>query len=96
MGYRIEYDGIGAEKYRGHVKWARWIAFVCVILLITCAITVKTVGLTWVQEVLLPGDPEVTSAALDGLVENLRQGDSLGQAIKAFCEEIIAHGQLPE
>lgn len=96
MGYRIEYDGIGVKKHRGPVKRGGRIAYVCVLLLVAGAITVKTVGLTWVQEVLLPGDPEVTAMALEGLVEDLRQGDTLGQAIKAFCEEIIANGHLPE
>ena len=96
MGYRIEYGDMKVHKYRRRAKWGSWIAFACVILLVAGAITVKTVGLTWVQEVLLPGDPVVTAAALDGLVEDLRQGDTLGQAIKAFCQEIMENGQLPE
>ena len=96
MGYRIEYDGIGIQKRRGEIKWRGWITLVCVLLLVVGAITVKTVGLQWVQEVLLPGDPDVTAAALEGLVDDLRQGDALGQAIRAFCEEIIANGQLSE
>ncbi len=96
MGYRIEYDGIGINKRRKPIKWGSLIALACVLLLVAGAVTVKMVGLPWVQEVLLPGDPEVTAMALEGLVEDLRQGDTLGQAIKAFCEEIIANGRLPE
>ena len=96
MGYQIRYDAIGIQNRKGRDKLRGWIASICVLLLIAGAITVKTVGLTWVQEVLLPGDPDVTAAALEGMVEDLRQGDSLGQAIRAFCEEIIANGQLPE
>lgn len=96
MGYRIEYDSVAIQKHRGQIKWRSWIVTGCVLFLVVGAITIKTVGLTWVQEVLLPGDPEVTAVALEGLVEDLRQGDTLGQAIRAFCEEIIANGHIPE
>lgn len=96
MGYQIKYDAIGVKKQRKHLNWRRWVVSISILLLIAGAITVKTVGLTWVQEVLLPGDPEVTAMALESLVEDLRGGDTLGQAIKAFCEEIMANGHLPE
>jgi hypothetical protein len=44
-----------------------------------------------VQEVLLPGDPAVTAAALENMTEGLRSGESLLDAVTAFCREIIAN-----
>ena len=40
---------------------------------------------------LLPGDPRITAAALETLRENLTAGETLSDAVTAFCREII-HG----
>lgn len=95
MAYRISYDSVG--KYRQKKEKNRKGIFIAVLVLVLVigAITVKSVGLTWVQEVLLPGDPAVTAAALEGMVENLRNGENLYDAITAFCREIIKYGQHP-
>ncbi|MBQ7340855.1 MAG: hypothetical protein IJW41_01635 [Oscillospiraceae bacterium] len=42
---------------------------------------------------LLPGDPDKTQAALATLTEDIRAGESLGQAITAFCQEIVDNAQ---
>ena len=40
---------------------------------------------------LLPGDPAVTAAALENMAADLKAGQSVRDAITAFCAEIIAH-----
>ena len=89
MGYRIEYESIGKIPRQQRKKRTGIIAGAIVILLVLCAITVKTVGLEWVQEVLLPGDPAITALALENMVEDLRSGEGFVDAIKTFCQEII-------
>lgn len=93
MGYQIRYDSVGKLPQKRRRSRTGWLAGFLVIALLACAITVKTVGLKWVQEVLLPGDPAVTAAALEQMAEDLRAGDSLGEAITAFCEEIMKHAE---
>lgn len=93
MSYRITYPSFGEEKKQPIAKrgWTGVAAAALVAALVFGAIAVKNTGLTWVQTYLLPGDPAVTAAALDGMVEDLRNGKSLGEAVKDFCQEIIAH-----
>ena len=89
MGYRIEYEKIGNFPQQSGKRRTGIIVGILVILLVVCAIAVKTVGLEWVQEVLLPGDPDITAAALEGMVDDLRSGEGLIEAFKTFCHEII-------
>lgn len=96
MGYRIAYENIGKRRDKKKRNWPSVIAVTCVGMLLTGAITIKSVGLKWVQEVLIPGDPAVTAAALEEMVAELRQGTSLTEAVTSFCQEIINHGLSPE
>ncbi len=93
MGYRIEYDKLGKlpQPARKHRKGV--FAVILVLLLVCGAIAVKSAGLDWVKEFLIPGDPEITAAALDTLVEDLRSGEGLAEAVRAFCQEIIDNAQ---
>lgn len=45
---------------------------------------------------LLPGDPEITAAALDELRQDLYDGQPIQEALTAFCREIIDGAHLPE
>lgn len=93
MGYKIRYDAVGGPTGGDHKrKWTGTIALICVLACLLGALVVKNYGLPWVQEVLLPGDPAVTAAALENLASDLRSGTSLWDAITAFCREIMQHG----
>lgn len=96
MSYRITYPSFGEEKKQPPAKrgWTGVVSAALVAALVFGAIAVKNRGLTWVQAYLLPGDPAVTAAALDGMVEDLRSGESITEAVKAFCQEIIAHADI--
>lgn len=96
MGYRIEYETVGRHKQSSKKNWTGMTAGILVLLLVFGAMTIKTVGLEWVQEVLLPGDPDVTAAALENMVEDLKDGNSFGEAVTAFCKEIMKHAQICE
>ena len=96
MAYRISYDGVGKYRLKNKNKRKGIYSAVFVLLLVFVAISIKVSGLTWVQEVLLPGDSAVTAAALEDMVTDLRNGDSLYEAIKAFCQEIVEHAGTAE
>lgn len=96
MGYRIAYENIGKRRDKPKRSWRSVMAVSCVAALLTGAITIKSVGLKWVQEILIPGDPAVTAAALEEMVSDLRQGTSFVDAVTAFCQEIINHGLSAE
>ena len=89
MGYKIQYNCVGRKLEPKKRSKAGIFAGLLVLLLVVAAVTVKSVGLQWVREVLLPGDPAVTAAALGGFVLDIKEGDTLVDAITAFCQEIV-------
>ncbi len=93
MSYRIDYGSTGDQRkpLKPTQKHGAIAAVICIIALVAGAISIKHTGLTWVQEVLLPGDPAVTAAALENMVESIKDGSSLAAAVTAFCQEIINH-----
>ena len=95
MGYRINYDQIEVKNAKQKSQKGKWISVCLIVIALICAISIKVVGLEWVQTVLLPGDPAVTAAALEGMVENLREGYSLIEAVTEFCREIVSYATIP-
>lgn len=92
MAYEIRYDSVKAPATKGKAPRG-WVAAVGIVLLIVGAMYLKSNWLPWVQDVLLPGDPAVTAAALDEMVEGLKRGQGVMDAVTAFCREILAHAQ---
>ena len=95
MGYKIAYASFEKEKKQTNdVGWRnRILAVLLVTVLVAAAVTVKRKSLPWLSAYLLPGDPAVTAAALEDMVTDLREGDSLYDAVTAFCREIVEHGE---
>lgn len=93
MGYKIHYGPrILAEKKKGRWKIAVAVALGLAIILVAWDILTSGYPMgIW----LLPGDGEVTAMALDTMVESIRDGEPLGEAITIFCKEIIDHAQTP-
>lgn len=92
MAYRIDY-GSGGEKKRamkGRTPVRRVAAgIVCAVLL---AALLFPAGRRALRDLILPGDAEVTAAALRDLVAELQDGEPVGDAVSAFCQEVIAGG----
>ena len=45
-----------------------------------------------VTEIYLVAYEDVTAAALESMVTDLRDGEPIGQAVESFCKEILAGG----
>ena len=95
MAYRIDYSSAGNQRkpLRKNIPTPVIKTTLFVLALVAGAVAMKVVGLTWVRDVLLPGDPEITANALQNMTDNLRSGESLLDAVTAFCREIIANAQ---
>lgn len=93
MGYTIEYqpeDNIRYPPVKSKEIHARPIAalVVCVLLLLSCLI--------WGEDIfnfLLPGDAEITKAALANMVGEIGEGVQVGEAVATFCSEIYETGE---
>ena len=96
MGYQISYGPVKTKdsvKMRG--KTVRTFALVICIIALVIGLQVSGVGKT-LWRWMLPGDPEITGAALDTMVQGLKEGSSVGDAITVFCREIIENAHLLE
>ena len=49
------------------------------------------IGIGWVQY-LIPGDPQVTSEALEQLLQQIGTGESVGVAVQTFFTSVITGG----
>ena len=93
MAYRIDYGSAGNQRKPLQSKLSPTVikSMLFVLTLVAGAVTIKVIGLEWVQNVLLPGDPAVTAAALQNMTDGRRSGDSLVDAVTTFCREIVAN-----
>ena len=90
MGYRIEYDSGRKKKFS--VKQKRLVpAWLILSALGAAALLLFGRRLTYL---LLPGDPDVTAAALSEMAFGLKEGQSLSEAVSAFCREIVTHANV--
>ncbi len=89
MHYRIVY---ARQKHRipRLSKRQKMIAGTAVVSLLLIAVFLAF-GTQW----LLPGDPEVSATALENMVSSVKNGESLSDAVVAFCQEIVANAQMP-
>lgn len=95
MGYRIEYRSHG--KVHFHKRIGKPIPKWCVVTACGCLVLAALV-ICWQNEqlrnLLLPGDTEVTAKALQELVNDLRNGAEFGDAVTAFCIEVIENAKI--
>ena len=90
MAYKIQYTPEDNSRYpkfkkRKSIQWKRWLFGAGILA-----------GVLWLRykgipDFLIPGDPEITTAAAKNMLENLHQGTSVNDAVTVFCKEIL-HG----
>lgn len=91
MGYRIIYNPEQYQKYpmaKKHERSASWILTAAIVIAAAALLIHPEIRIA-IKHWLLPGDPAVTDAALNGLIENVRAGEGVTRSIAAFCQEIF-------
>lgn len=84
MGYFVSY---GPQYPKPAPRGKKWL-LVVLVLLVVLGVRYFAGQIPWEQ--LIPGDTAVTVAAMENLADALSQGESVGQAITAFCQQILA------
>lgn len=94
MSYRIEYDSFGnAKRYTGKKRTLPKEVLIGIGSVLVIAILLYT-GL-W-QQLRSFFMPDVSEMAFTVLVEELRSGESVSDAVTAFCEEVIENADISE
>lgn len=94
MGYKILYENGHGEKTHYAPKHRDWkkrfliigIAFFLLSMLIT---PVRS----RILHVFIPGNDEITVEAFTKMVTDLQEGDSVKNAVTAFCETVLNDGK---
>lgn len=95
MAYRIEYGSPVPPQYIKRTNPLR-LQIMTAVFLLTFSLLVRQffpAGTQKLRQLLLPGTPSVTQAALDTLMGDLRNGESLTDAFTTFCVYIIDHDE---
>lgn len=89
MSYCIEYEPHKNKLYpKFKVKKQRNLSkiIICITVLLAVVFACRAEP---VRGWLIPGDPQVTSAAFSSMVEQMKQGASVQDAVTAFCVQVI-------
>jgi len=94
MGYRILYENGLGEKTAYAPKCTDWkkrllILGIAALMLAMLIAPVRTK----IVHMLIPGDPKITSEAFFQMVSDLKNGDSVKNAVTAFCETVLNNGE---
>lgn len=95
MAYNILY-GADAIKYKVKEKNIGYSNRSVVFIIAVCvvAMSIFLLRTPQVRDYLTPGDKAVTKAALTEMVQDLREGENVTEALTAFCREIISHAEI--
>lgn len=89
MGYTIQYSPELNKRYPTQKK-PKYIVKILIFCLVIAVVFVVARNRSALGRMLLPGDPEVTATALQGLVADIKAGNA-GNAVATFCREIVQH-----
>ena len=95
MGYRVDYQPV--NKVRGLEKRtarAPALAALCLVLFCLLVNSIWPRGAEVMRELLIPGNPAVTVAALEDFAEELKAGEALPSALEGFCRKVIREAEL--
>ena len=91
MSYYVEYSPELKKRYPIRVKRNKNPTVTVAILLLAAVAAYISVQYGLVRY-LIPGNQEVTAAAISQLVEQLASGEPIREAVITFCEEIVTNG----
>lgn len=95
MSYRIMYSPEDNHKYPPHKQENKWILpslLVIALLVVAARPQVRNA----VEEWLIPGDTHVTKAAFAVMLDEIKSGEPVGEAVTTFCNMIIDNGKSEE
>lgn len=93
MAYYIQYGQVSGKTYTTAGRSGRLGWLICGAALVFLLVT----HLFWpegkqaLQEILFPGDWEKTADAVSGMIAQLGQGETVQDAVAAFCRELLDH-----
>ena len=90
MRYSVQYEPDKNDLYPQVSKQNKgtgsYIFIGCILLAAVLTVSIfKETIISWI----VPGDDQITIHAAEAMVDRLKDGSSIGDAVTAFCEEIL-------
>lgn len=89
MSYRVDYNPEMKNRYPSFVKIRRKTPIRPLLISIVLIVACYGIYRSGILQLLIPGEPAVTTAAFTGMVDNIEAGKTVRQAFLDFCKEII-------
>ena len=93
MGYRVEYQMEQTEKTDARPGRFPVMLGSCLLVFLLLVNGLWPRGAQMLRELLLPGNPAVTVAALEDFAQELKAGEALESALESFCRKVIDDGK---
>ena len=87
MGYVIEYP---ENSWKNRKRGRHWVPVCAVLCALALVGLIREDSRYYIQRLLFPGDAAAALAELEHLAENLQSGTPLGQALEAFCADVVS------
>ena len=92
MSYCVEYNPELKNRYPELKKPRMKLPVGALFCSVAVIAALYVIGTSGALRYLIPGDPDVTTAALETLVNEIGAGESVREAFVDFCKEIIFSG----
>lgn len=91
MSYRIVYGPMPKvdQIRKGSSLRLRLLTAGFILLFVLAIKTLYPEGVQVLQKILSPGETGVTEAAFSEMISNLRNGETMADAVMAFCRQVI-------
>jgi hypothetical protein len=96
MAYQIQYGKSTIKERIAKIRSLKNLEIYKWAIIGTAMMTIFLLGHFGALDFLIPGDREVTKEAFNTMVEDVREGESVSEAITAFCEEIFAGAEYKD
>ena len=90
MAYHIRYGKTTAKEFFARLRYSENFKLYNWIAISVLVFTISLLGKVGALDFLIPGDRAVTKEAFQTMVEEVREGERVSDALTAFCEEILA------
>lgn len=97
MAYCISYGDTKQRRTRNNKPGNKQRLLFRLTIVASFIITLIVICVQWntIGDFFLPGDREATSNALHTMLDDIKAGASLKDAITTFCKEIVANAGVP-
>lgn len=93
MGYQIQYGQTMVKRkvidHETDVNKPPLVKWIIISMVILVAVFLGNSGYL---DFIIPGDKDITTAAFSAMIKDVQEGESINEAITAFCLEILDNG----